>query len=264
LVGGTLATAAVTGAVVGFVQQWFYFVLIFPLFMGVGVGLAGAAFVKIGRVRNPAVAGLVGLLGGLAVMASAHYCEYVLLIRELEAQVPGFQQAVQAGRFSFFDFFELRANEGVQIGRVGHGNAMNLGYYGSYIYWVVEAAIAAGMAFVMTRPAAAKPFCSRCSTWKQERPLGMVDIPWQETVANALHQGEFLKVLGGVGPVQGQGLLLKASSCANCGEEAPVDVALELISLDHRGRKQTKTVAQVTYPGEVLRHLGTAAGAGGA
>jgi hypothetical protein len=116
-----------------------------------------------------------------------------------------------------------------------------------------------GVAWVLPCLAARKPFCARCSSWKAQHPLGQIDPAWQATVVEALKQGEMLRLLEGVGHSADEGLLLKLSCCDRCGDATPVEVVVERLSKNSKGQPQTEELAQVTYPGEVLRHLGRTA-----
>src|SRR5262245_14229483 len=77
------AGALVIGAVVSAVHQWVYLVLVFPLAMGAGTGAAGYIGVRSGKVRNPWVAGGVGLAAGVFVMLCTYYCDYLLALLDL-------------------------------------------------------------------------------------------------------------------------------------------------------------------------------------
>jgi hypothetical protein len=258
--GGAIASGYIIGSVVGFVAQWLYLVLLFPAGVGLGIGALIGYAVKQGKVRNPLFAGFAGLLSGAVAVLSMHYFEYQSALGELDAQSPAFQQAVQNGGFTFLQYFEARAKEGVALAPTGPGEAINLGYYGSYIYWLVDAIFAIGTAWVLPYLAAKKPFCTHCSNWKEEQRLAQVDPAWQRTIVDALKQGELLRLLEGSGHTGVEGLVLKLASCNHCGETAPVEVIAERLEKDAKGVLRTTELACVTYPGEVLRHLGRTLG----
>ena len=80
------------------------------------------------------------------------------------------------------------------IGSVGHGDkGTNLGYYGSYIYWLLEVPFVAWMAIVVMRQFAEKPFCAECQNWKVRRELGRFEHDPGEAVV-AVSQGEIVRL----------------------------------------------------------------------
>lgn len=255
---GLTAVAVPVGFLASFIGQWFYLVVIFALAIGALLGGAGILLVRWTKVRNPFVAGAAALAGAVAAMGAMHYATYFRDLRALDAQLPpGLRAALEAqgARFDFLHFMDRQARVGVIIGKPGQKNGMNLGYVGSYIYWAVEAVFAAAVAFVMLRASAAAPFCSTCSRWKERRLLARLDTPDREQATDALREGELVRLLQGAWPVAGEGLLLRASTCPNCGSASPVDVALESHAKNAKGQKSVKELAHFTYPGDVLPFL---------
>jgi hypothetical protein len=261
----TLSLAVGSGVAIGagaaYVAQWLYLVLVFPAAMGLVVGAATARAVRQGKVRSPHIAALAGVLGGAAVVLSLHYFEYLNALDDMDAKNPGAKQAALDNGFTLLHFFEVRAREGVSLAQTGHSSEVNLGYFGSYVYWLVDAGMVLGVAWIFPRLAARKPFCARCSHWKSEHALAVLDPAWQRTVFEAVRQGELLRLLEGAGHRGTEHLSLKLSSCDFCGEDSPADVLVESVSKNSKGHPVTAELAHVTYPGEVLRHLGRTAGA---
>jgi hypothetical protein len=183
------------------------------------------------------------------------------MLRDLDAQMPGLNTWLETKGFTFRQYFEVRAEQGVSICKVAQGSSFNLGYYGSYIYWLVEAVFAVGSAWVLPYLAAKAPFCARCSNWKKQETIAQMDPAWRKTVVEALQQGELLRLMEGAGHTGDEGVLLKMSSCDYCLDNSPVDVVVQHLSKNIKGQPQTEELAHVTYPGEVLRHLGRTAGA---
>lgn len=253
VLGGTLLAAVVIGCLVGIIKQGFYLVLIFPMLIGAAVGGVGMLLIKLGKVRSVPLAGMAAVLGGIMAMASMHY----FLYQRFLDKVPGLRAVAGAVGFDFFTYLDLLAKEGVQIGKPGQKNGMNLGYIGSYIYWSVETLLVAGVAFAMMRARARHPFCRECRLWKEEKPLAMVATPTVSMAEEALREGQLASLLECAAPVAAQGLLLKVAACPQCGSEGEVDVTLEHLTQNAKNERQVKRITQVTYSGEVLRFLDT-------
>jgi hypothetical protein len=252
---GVLVAAVVIGFVASFLGQWFYLVLLFPLFMGFALGGAGMGLIRVGKLRNPSLAGVAAGLGGIMLMGSMHYFDYQRALSEAAEKfhVP---RAMLEANTSFFTFIDGRAEDGVRIGRVAHGgDGMNLGHVGSYIYWLVEMIIVAVIAWVMMQTAAAAPFCIGCNLWKTKRPIAMIDVPEERLAVQAIQDGDVVRLLECASPVREVGLLLETAACPACSDSGEVDVSLERLTKNDKGQKQTATVVRVTYPGEVLPFL---------
>jgi hypothetical protein len=172
----------------------------------------------------------------------------------LDKAVPGLKDALQFSLSAFTSFIDHSAEAGVQIaGRPGQ-QAINLGYYGSYIYWVVEILIVAVCAAAILVAAASSPFCAPCGSWKATRPLGRVNVP-RELALQAITSGEIIRLAGhdiGAGPGR---LSLEVSVCPNCGPSVPVDVCFKEVTVNDKGSESTSQIAHVTYPGEALKVL---------
>jgi hypothetical protein len=187
LISALVLLGAALGFVAHFVSQWIYLIAIFPVCIGLALGAVGHRMVKTGRVRNPLLGGFAGFLGGILAMTMMHYFDYESFKSKTKqadtefiefAKLPADQRDVlyQAGNTpaderdkielaigalnSFAGYMNLQAREGVQFKKAsGSGKGTNLGYYGSYIYWVVEVLIVAGITFAMVKGATAEPFC---------------------------------------------------------------------------------------------------------
>lgn len=285
----SLATGLVLGLVFGFVRRWFYLILVFPVLIGLAVGGVGYWAVRQGKVRSTVLSGVSGLLGGLFAMLTMHYMGYLdfennvgpftpevrAQMRELlkkplpnivgpaaddklglaMLQDPAFRAMI--GVKDFPSYVDFRAVVGVQISgsrNVGkQGGGLNLGYEGSYIYWLVEVLIVAGIAVFIQAQAAKQPFCNQCQNWKETRGLGMIT----RAEMAAMQSGE-LEALRSPPPAtqNPQMVMVSASVCPHCGEAAPVDVKVEEITgVDNNNKPQTRELTHVTYPGEALPYL---------
>jgi hypothetical protein len=238
--------ALVIGAVVSFLHQWFYLVLFFPLGMGLGVGAAGAAGVRVGKVRSPLAAGALGVTAGVLVMLVSHLGDYLLWLRQLE-QVAGPRAAEL--RLTFLEFMNLRAEQGVTLSKVGQGDkGMNLGYIGSYIYWLVEVAFAAGFAAAVMAATTLTPFCPACRSWKQKRVLGSVAAA-RQTVKEIVGRGELTKLLEPNLPA-GHPVVFTAHVCPRCAEQGAVEINLQEVASNATGERRATDLGTWSFGGE--------------
>ena len=245
LVIGVLGTAAALGLVLSFAVEQFYLIVIFPLLAGALLGAAGRALVRAGRVRSPAVVCAVAALGGVAMMFFMHYFDYLH-----NRDNPAWQGMPPA---NVLEYIDLEAQAGVVVGENGN-NDLNLGYVGSYIYFVFETALAAGFAVGIARGPALDPFCRNCNGWKTGRTLaGLPHVPLHVAV-EAVQTGALLDLLETGVPLGGgyNTLFLKVFTCPRCTGEGTVVAAVEQMTTDSRGRRYTKLLGRTTYPGEVL------------
>lgn len=279
----TFVVLALAGAALGYAAHWvaqlFWLVLVFPAAIGAVLGFAGMWSVKRGRVRHPMIGGLAGLFGGLLAMGVMHYADYAAFrskaadlpqeLRELAAKSPE-EQALLIERDlvpeerrqlddllrlvaadSFFKFMDAEARQGVEINNThGSSRGLNLGYYGSYIYWIVEILIVAVITFFIVREATSAPFCVPCDRWKETRKLGAFAGD-AEAAARALREGDLrgLRRPAAEGSVT---LRIAAAVCPGCGAKGSVDVKLERITVDKKGNEGAVAIAHVRYPGEGL------------
>ncbi len=175
--GGGLAAAVLVGFLASFIGQWFYLVVLFPLLIGAALGGIGMTFIKIGKLRSPLLAGIAAGLSGIMAMGTMHYVNYQRSLDDAAKALP-FDRGELEKRISFVKYLDLSAEEGVTINRAAHNDkGMNLGYVGSYLYWLAEVIGVAAVAWAMMRTAAAAPFCIGCNTWKNERRLATVAVP---------------------------------------------------------------------------------------
>lgn len=253
--GGGLAAAVLVGFLASVIGQWFYLVILFPCLIGLALGGVGMTFIKAGKLRNPLLAGVAAALSGVMAMGTTHYVNYQRFVDNV-AKTLGVEHAELEKHLSFATYIDLRATEGVTISRAAHNDkGMNLGYVGSYIYWLVEMAVVAGIAWAMMRTTAAAPFCVGCNTWKNERRLAEMTVADEDMALRAVQEGEVIRLLQCGQPIQAKGLVIKAASCPHCGAEGEVDITLDRLTKNAKGEWSATTLTRTTYPGEVLRFL---------
>lgn len=282
LVGAIVVTGAILGFIAHFVAQAFYLILIFPVLIGFGLGAVGVRMVNAGRVRNPLIGGVAGFLGGTLAMFMMHYFDQQKFRSEAMNE-PGFAAVVemspqQRQQFladadpadredasrglraadSVFGYLDLQAYYGVTIGKPGRSGdkGINLGYYGSYIYWLIELLVVAGITYAMVRGATQEPFCADCEQWKSPKVLGFFAA--EPALATAAVESGNLAKIRQTNPTQEiTNVRLTAHACDGCVDKGEADLKLEQLTTDKEGKVQAKTLAHTTYPAAALPHLVT-------
>jgi hypothetical protein len=283
LISALVLLGAALGFVAHWVSQWFYLILLFPVGIGLALGAVGHRMVKTGRVRNPLLGGLAGFLGGVLAMTMMHYFDYDKARKVVESSDPmfvkvakmpaderaeffrmqdiagedqeGLERAVAAYN-SFPKYMDLQAREGVQLKKATSSSdkGLNLGYYGSYIYWIIEILIVAGITFGMVKGATAEPYCRPCDQWKTPDVLGFFRGD-AGSAASAVAAGD-LEALRRSDPTSDvTAVRLTAASCASATNQCAVDVKLEQLTTDSNGNVKANALSHATYPVEALVHL---------
>src|SRR5207248_956781 len=119
--GGVLLTLVVcvifgilAGALAGWIGQWFYLMILFPIGIGIIVGIVAAGGVYRGKVRNVVLAGLLGAIGGCTAIATQHYVQYRTALAEVDKANPGAFAAFQFSPIEFALFIDAQAQHGVE------------------------------------------------------------------------------------------------------------------------------------------------------
>jgi len=164
----------------GLLSRAIYLGFLFPLVMGFAGGAVVKAAVKEGRVRNPLLAAAFGLIAGILMFAAMHAVQYFSFRAEFRNYIVEEYGPLSQSELSqvdelidlylveetqvsgFWGYMLLRAEDGVSIGRVSSSSRFNLGPFLSWIYWLAEIAVAAGIAAYGGWQAAGKPFCEAC------------------------------------------------------------------------------------------------------
>jgi len=271
----------VMGVITFYVSKLIYFILIFPMLIRFAVGGIGAFLVKRGKVRSPWVAGAAGLLAGILAMMTVHFLQYREFMEEREAMIqkdPLFKNAGKGGRKllllgagadikrrmdveSFPDYIDCAAHEGVTIQHgAGRQGGMNLGYYGTYIYWIVETLIVACIVFGMTRKPAQEPFCTLTNDWKIARCGDNFQVPIEvgsATAAAALKEGDLgklaeIKAQGANSTGQTEPVRLYVLASPNHFEQCMLEAKLVKFVVGKQGKQEEKVLAVATYPASAL------------
>jgi hypothetical protein len=251
LLGGLLV-----GGLAAFIGQSFYLAFIFPIGIGCGILAAGYVGVTLGKVHNPILGAAAGILGGLFATLVFHYGIYLSAIDATPGLPPQQRVFLMFSPSAFARFMDSRARAGVRLSHTLIGVAQsdhNLGYLGSYLYWLIEAAIAAGIALAGTMAFASHPFCRSCNRWKLARPLLTLEGFPGDVVA-ALKDGDLarLAAFNPGGPTSSRSLLLTAALCPRCGAGQALDVKLEHVTVDDRGAIKRQELLRLHFPPTAL------------
>jgi hypothetical protein len=155
LVGG-----AAVGGITYLVALLFYLIILFPIGMGSVGGAITKWAVQSGKVRNPLVASLFGLLTGLTMFGTLRGLESI----ESRHQVSQ-TQAISAGTSAAATKTSAPDQKGLGLVRIGRYNIKNMGETGTKIYWLVELAIISYLVISIPRAMAAEYFCESSNDW---------------------------------------------------------------------------------------------------
>ena len=274
-----LGAMLVAGAGIGFAAHWvsqlFYLIILFPILIGLFLGAVGMRLVKFANLRNPLLGGLAGFVGGVSAMTMMHYFDYQKFRRDVvnnapdvadvarmpagqrEGEYPQFENPAGARELveayaSFPGFMNFEARQGVEIkstrGSSSSAKPLNLGFVGSYIYWVVELLIVAGITFAMVRGQTREPFCAECSLWKSFRRLGAFAGEPDAALAGVT-SGDVNALAAAKPGALSSPLELHVAECANC-RRAGASVKLEQLTTNHKGQLERKVLAHTVWPVE--------------
>jgi hypothetical protein len=196
--------------------------LLFLILLLAFFGLGAAALVPgrwglyWGRIRSPFVASAAGVFGVAVLVTTLARCEYQRLLA-----LP------------------------------------NIDWEEPILSWLAYGVGAVSMgAFAIWgfRAVASAPFCSQCNTWKVARHSRKLDLA-PDYLLHAVTTGDILP-LADYDLSRNQGhMTLKVSVCPRCGEDAPVEVQVQQLTVTAKGEKKTVDLATTSYPGQALRVL---------
>lgn len=260
-----LLSSVIGGVAIGglayLISLWMYLILVFPVGMGFAGGAVMAGAIRQGKVRNPAIATLFGVLTGLIVYGSLHGLGYwqfkqsasEQITKELEA-VSGNQShkfldtllEIKTGSKGFLGYLKYSAQEGVSIGRIGR-EGTNLGETGTWIYWLIELAIVDITIAAIAYSSAKNPFCENGDQWYKNRErVGSVPIQVSENFLNLLQNDGYAKAGKLLDPLQGvhiPNLEVYVQDCPCCKFSDPI-LTVNSTSNDRKGNLQLKQIAQ--------------------
>jgi hypothetical protein len=232
LAAGSIVVGIAAGAAESIVGQWFHLLIIFPLLVGLAVGVFAAWLVARRRIRAPLAAAVVAGLGGLTTQLAYHVTGYVRFRAELEETVRSrgltVDQALEraTGSAGFTGYMLFMAEQGVTIKRTGQSSGVQVSGTGSFILWGVETLLALGAAAALARSRAMEPFCERCKLWygaEQPISLGSPDDAHVRSVVAALDARDLPRAVEALGArTEDAQSTLTLRGCPRCEEHEPV------------------------------------------
>lgn len=239
-----------------------YLIVVFPLAMGFVGGKVMVVAIRQGKVRNPAIATLFGILTGLLVYGSLHGAGYWQfkqsvseeITKELEAASDNQSNNIidsllqeKTGSKGFVGYLKHNAQQGVSIGHLDATEITNLGETGTWIYWLIELAIIDITIAAIAYSSAKNPFCENGDQWyKHPEHIGIVNPQSSENFLNLLQNdrfgeaGKLLDPLNGIHPAN---LEVYLQRCPCCKFSDPI-LTVSSISKDLNGNPKLKQVAQ--------------------
>ena len=251
LLFGTLFVAAAgLGWLASFIGQWFYLIFLFPLVIAVSLVIVGAKIGQWTHLRNGFIAGIAGLFAGVVSITSMHYFDSVRYFDTPEVKQKFAALPPETRPSTFPRYMDLMAIQGVGIGKDG----LNLGYFGSWIYWGVEMLLVAGFTFYALIGGTQEPYCSSCERWKVYRELGTLRQKG-DRAKECLESGDLPGLLKLEPSPTGGDLVLSVGECPVGGGDCPITVKLESVTINAKKEVEKKELLEMTYPGEAIADL---------
>ena len=155
----SLVGAVVLGSAYHFVARLIDLMILFPIFLGLGVGATIRMAAARGRCRQAAL--LVAVALGTGATAYAVRQTLDTLQTRNEARRFLAEKNKEPAEFGFLDALRVRAELGIGLTsrRTAKGTLTGAGFW---IFLLVETAIVAGVAAASARSFSLLPFCGRC------------------------------------------------------------------------------------------------------
>ena len=228
--------------------------------MGIALGFAGVTIVKTGKVRNQAVALLIGLLLLLSGLGAKFYFQYQQMIGEaveMTLQVPDARdqprelvEQVVRQNLSFMDHIRIRVQTGWNIGRRG-GGAPASGVF-VWIVWLLEALIIGWLSISGPLEHASVPFSEKTDQWADEEEMVMLlpitDEQMVASIQSAASVDDLLSFPIPQTDESNQFAMYKVNSIEGQEmEDAYLSVDRLTLSVNSKGEQETKTQPLVKH-----------------
>jgi hypothetical protein len=176
----SVVAGVLTGVVEGIAARWLALFFVFPLLIGALAGAGARRAIDRFKLRAPAIALVLGVLGGTAGYLADHVTEYLSfrhdLARGLRASDPAITDAAidaaidrhltqEAGAPGIVGFHELVARRGVTLKRESYDPGLKLTGTQAWILWLLELVTSAVVGGVIAFRRAREPFCENCENW---------------------------------------------------------------------------------------------------
>lgn len=237
VIGGVIS-AVVLGAIYAYGLAWIpliYAALALTAGLGAGIGLVVGICGKVGKVRNPLIVGIFGLLAGIIGLATAWSFDGAAKFPE-EFNGPMFDpELLQA----WIEFCYAEGTWGLTNGAAVSG--MFLG-----AIWAIEALAILGLAFFVARMiTVSTPFCEQCMSWTSPQSDYARLFPPEDddSAIDSLCNGDVTSISQFTKAPHSAGayLRLDIAECADCDQCNCVSVALAEVTEDKNGDNQINT-----------------------
>lgn len=246
-----LPVAILIGYLIHLIRPHFYVIAIVPL--AIGFVLAGIGYLLIDRFRfrHPVLSCGIGVLVAVVAIVSTHYFDYLSCFPVITLQ--SLSYILQPGLF--LKFMDLQAREGMGIGVYSNTAVFNfnLGYFGTYFYWLAEVGLCCFPMIRVMKAPASRPLCGKCNGWKRRQFLGSMGLNSSKAATAAVTSGNLTEIARLYRADPDRGPALSAWVCEKCAGEGEVDLWL----VQHLAGETEKVLARVTCSSQVLPHLET-------
>jgi len=251
------ATAAILGLIYSYIIVYdpiIYINMMCTLGFGFCIGASVAKGVRLGKIRNPLLAGAYGLAFGLAGL-------YFAWVADLWARsgkpfnLAAFQPDVL--KWYIRHFYEngiwTISNHGQK------GDTVKGVFLG--IIWIVEASVIAGFATVQAyKSVASVPFCEPCNEWTKTN-VGAARLKYNPDIQRRLAEGDLIALDEALGASGTENLFtqLDLHCCPKCDNSIFLSVCTVATTIDKKGNRNVVKKILLRYlvigPGEVQRIL---------
>ena len=249
-----------------------YLIILFPAVAGFIVGLATASGTRRGKLRNPLLAGLIGLLGGAFAAGTYHFLSYEVSFKESVRDALNSQNAASAPaptaleiqQFTdayltdevkdkgFMGFLKLEAKEGISITRSSSSSGIELKNGWAWGYFAIEALIMAGLGAMLASSAAGEPFDERANAWYGEPVyLGGAAGDDGTALADALKGGAFERAGGLVQPGRAELGVPRVELLARLSPDKDASEAVLEVKAVKPGRRKNEEASETLVTGLV-------------
>ena len=182
LIAGLIA-AILMGGILYAIEHYagFYLIVLFPAIAGAVAGFALSKAINITKIRNGAVAGLLGLIAAIALVGTYHYGKYQLELKDdarqflISKNLPVTDGAVnettdeflksETGATGFVGFLQLEAQQGISITRSSSSSGIELKGIWYWVYSAVEFGVVLFVIAGIASAAASEPFNEAQQQW---------------------------------------------------------------------------------------------------
>lgn len=263
-----IAGGVVIGGITWAISNLIYLLILFPIGMGFAGGAANSFGVRQGKVRNPLIAGAVGVFTGLVIYATffgGDYLKFKQAASEEITKAAG-QEIDSATKEKLIDtflaektqstgilgFVKYSAQQGVNIGKVGT-KGFTLNEPLTWIYWLIELGIISGISGAIAYGSAKDPFCEGCDRWyDNKKRVGNVDENLSQRFLELVNQDNLPRAGEQVDPAANivvNSLEVHLQECPNCPTGDAI-LTIDRASTNSNGNLELKQVLQ----GTISRH----------